>query len=230
VHCHLAGGVTAPPRTRFETLAQLAGHKLRSHPLALDHANIVGAANDFHAWAMGLKELTGHFVFNLTGQQLTETGEPSGFIYGGTLHSAADVSANLCLALDAAGAKTGGADSRLRAIPGACDHLRKAQTFLDDDPPDLPNAAKEAISALEAVARHQCGDQTATLGGCLKRLREDQRLGVGLAQSLEKVWGFVNQSPGVRHGSASSATLTDAEARFIVAICEAGIPLLLAAT
>jgi hypothetical protein len=225
VHCHLRGFVGTPVRIRFESLASIAGAKLQSHPSVRERTAIRDAPSGFEAWALGLKELSGAFNSNLVGEQISLDGQKHGLVFGGTVSGVADVSANLCLALDAASADF---QVNIAAIPGADEHLRKSQAFLLGDPPDLANAAKEAVSALESVARHRCGAESATLGECLKQLRDQKRLHPALAQTLEKVWGFVNQSPGIRHGGTVGPNVTHAEAAFVVRACEAGIELLVA--
>jgi len=194
-------------------------------------SEISNAPDDFTAWAFALKTASGSFRQGHVAQQLTESGESAGYLYTGTIDSPAESSGNLCFSLG-----VDGSDARRSSVEqiaessGATGHLRKAYGFLDADPPDAANAAKEAISALEGLAQFKIGDDSATLGEAIKRLRRDRRLHPTLADCLEKLWGFTNQSPGVRHGSNKEPSIAMAEAQFVVTTCEAAIQLLLAAT
>ena len=53
---------------------------------------------------------------------------------------------------------------------------RKARSLLDGPQPDYPNAAKEAVSAVEQLARVVTGQATATLGDAIKDLRAAGRM------------------------------------------------------
>ncbi len=231
VYARLAGSCSPAARERFETLAAIAGRQLRRHPAFEDQPEIVGAPNDFAAWAFALKVFGRAFKPGDVGQQTTEAGEPAGFIYTGTVEQPAQSSANLCLELDSTIHDiVGDLLANIAKSSGASNHLRKAHRFLEGDPPDAANAAKEAISAVEALARRKCDTDSATLGECLKQLKKKKRIHPALSDSLEKLWGFTNQSPGVRHGSHDAPEITIDEARFVLSVCQAAVQLLLAAT
>jgi hypothetical protein len=48
-----------------------------------------------------------------------------------------------------------------------------------------------------------------------------------MAKTLEGLWGFTSNSPGVRHGGATPATIDEGEARYVVDGSEAAIRFLL---
>lgn len=106
-------------------------------------------------------------------------------------------------------------------------HLAKAVDFMTANPPDHPNAAKEAISAVEGMARIVAGDPAATLGDLISRLRGQGRLNPALARALDAVWGFASTSPGVRHGATGPVTITLDEADFVLGTSRAALGLLL---
>jgi hypothetical protein len=107
-------------------------------------------------------------------------------------------------------------------------HWEKAVAFYGADQPDLANGAKEAISAVEALTMILTGSTTNTLGSAITWLRNNGKLNAALAGCLEKLWGFVNNSPGVRHGAAQPVAITPEEANFVKQVSEAAIRLLLA--
>jgi len=94
---------------------------------------------------------------------------------------------------------------------GVRDHLSKAQRFLTIDPPDLANSAKEAICAVEALARLVCNDQTGTLGDLIKVLRSKHGLDPALVKALEGVWGYTSNAPAVRHGGVADLDVAQAQ-------------------
>jgi len=119
---------------------------------------------------------------------------------------------------------------RLLSAPrydGPALHWQKAQDFLIAEQPDLANAAKEAVCAIEGLARVVTGVHTETLGELVKRLKGQYNVNPAMAKSLEGMWGFVSNSPGVRHGGATPANIEEGEARYVVDSCEAAIRFLL---
>jgi hypothetical protein len=231
-HWHFAGGpLVAVVRERIKTLFALAGAKL----LQLDPADLPedleSVADHELRWLTALRLLSPALERELAGQQLDGDGKGLGWIFSASLRQPAEASANLCLRLESA--------ARLRQSPvealldepelaGAAGHWRRSQEALRADPPDQLNAGKEAINALEAVAKHVSSMPSATLGECLKQLRSSSEIHPALVRSLEGVWGFVNDSPGLRHGSPTKPSLNAAELRYVLATAEAGIALLLA--
>ena len=96
------------------------------------------------------------------------------------------------------------------------EHFTKAVGYMTSATPDWPNAAKEAVSALESVAKvvtHQPND---TLGGAIKKLRGAGHLPSGLDKTFEGIWGFASSTPGIRHGGTTPADIPESQAAFIV--------------
>ena len=110
------------------------------------------------------------------------------------------------------GAKRG-LDAALAAprYAGVRAHLGKAHSFLGQDPPDLANSAKEAICAVEALARLVGNDQTSTLGDLIKVFKANQNMDPALLKALEGMWGYTSNAPGVRHGGTADLDITQAQ-------------------
>jgi hypothetical protein len=83
---------------------------------------------------------------------------------------------------------------------------------------------KEAICAVEGVARIVTGRPSQTLGDLIKELRSKGKLDGAIAKAFEGLWGFASSAPGVRHGSGSIA---EAEARLCVDMAKAAVTYLL---
>ena len=103
--------------------------------------------------------------------------------------------------------------------------LRKARQLLDAATPDYSNAAKEAVGAVEQLARLVTAKPTATLGDCIKDLRATGRIEPPLLKGIEETWGWSSNTPGVRHGTDLAADAPTS--RYIVAQSEAALALLL---
>lgn len=115
--------------------------------------------------------------------------------------------------LTAPGAGMSAAEAALKAprYAGVRAHLSKAHAFLGQDPPDLANSAKEAVCAVEALARLVCGDSTATLGDLIKVLKNKQGLDPALVKALEGIWGYTSNAPAVRHGGVAELDIVQAQ-------------------
>ncbi len=118
--------------------------------------------------------------------------------------------------LDARGRLTGARYAGVKA------HLDKAWEFHLADAPDYENSAKEAVTALESMARIVAG-AGATLGEALAKLRNAGRLHPALAKSLEGVWGYTNAAPGVRHGGTTPPSTLPSEAQLVVNLAAGAI-------
>ncbi|QYF88555.1 AbiJ-NTD4 domain-containing protein [Arthrobacter sp. PAMC25284] len=102
---------------------------------------------------------------------------------------------------------------------GARKHLLNALSLLSNrqDPHHL-NVVKESISAVEAVARHLTGAKT--LGEALKKLEAN---GVpshhALVDGWLKIYGYVNDEGGIRHGSIKHGEVDEALATYFLVTC-----------
>jgi hypothetical protein len=92
---------------------------------------------------------------------------------------------------------------------------------------NLIEAMREAINAVEGLARIVSGSHSSTLGEIIRALKGTGKLSPTIAKSLEAVWGFTNTTPGIRHGAATEVDIPSRDARFILESCEAAVRLLL---
>jgi hypothetical protein len=106
-------------------------------------------------------------------------------------------------------------------------HLDKAINFSTGDNPDLHNAVKEAVSAVESLALVVLGKGKGTLGDCLKDLKARDLVASSLLKTLEGLWGYSSEAPGIRHGKPQMNHLSEAEANFALAVAANALGLLL---
>lgn len=112
---------------------------------------------------------------------------------------------------------------RLRAprYSAIAESVKKSRAFLAIESTDDANAAKEAVGAVEQLARLVTGLPTATLGGCIKNLKSSGRVQPPLLKGFEEIWGWASGEDGVRHGTgdvdAASVRLVVAQAEAILA-------------
>jgi hypothetical protein len=95
-------------------------------------------------------------------------------------------------------------------------HFSKAASYMGGPRPDWPNAAKEAVTAVESLAKVITGRSSETLGDLIKHLRSVGKLPPPMDKMFEGLWGFANSAPGVRHGGTTPPSLSEAEATFVV--------------
>ena len=102
----------------------------------------------------------------------------------------------------------------------------RAIALLRAERPDLFAAAKEAVGAVEGLAKIFTGSPTSTLGESIKSLRGAGHLHASTARALEAFWAMANTVPGLRHGAHTPESITDAEAQYVIDSAEAAIQLL----
>jgi len=95
-------------------------------------------------------------------------------------------------------------------------HFSKAVSYIAGPSPDWANAAKEAISAVESLAKVITGRANDTLGDSIKHLRSGGKLPTPMDKMIEGLWGFASSAPGIRHGGTTPPAVTEAEATFMV--------------
>jgi hypothetical protein len=103
-------------------------------------------------------------------------------------------------------------------------HLKTALGFLTDrQSPDYRNSIKESISAVESLAKQLVGVPSATLDGALKVLEKSHKLHPALKKAFSSLYGYTNDSDGIRHALMENSELTKADARFMLICCSAFI-------
>ena len=115
-------------------------------------------------------------------------------------------------------------DAIARSTPysGVKTHLVTALSLLSSrTDPDYRNSIKESISAVESLAKQISGEQSATLGAVLKALEKSHSLHPALKNAFSSLYGYTNDSQGIRHALLDEQTLTKTDARFMLVCCSA---------
>jgi hypothetical protein len=96
-------------------------------------------------------------------------------------------------------------------------HIKTAlKLFSDHSAPDLRNAIKEAISAVESACKIVSGSPKATLGQALKQIPD---LPGQMQEAFTKLYGYSSNANGIRHALMDDPKLTKAEAKFMIVAC-----------
>jgi hypothetical protein len=107
-------------------------------------------------------------------------------------------------------------------FPGASAHLKTALDLLSRKTnPDYRNSIKESISAVESVSCAITGSTSATLGTALKELGKTHSLHKALEGGFLKLYGYTNDSDGIRHAMLEESQLTQADAVYFLVSCSA---------
>lgn len=107
----------------------------------------------------------------------------------------------------------------ITADPPVRAHLDASLRMLSDrEAPDYRNSVKESISAVEATCRLVTGNTSATLGDALKRVRN---LHPAMSKAFSSLYGYTNDASGIRHSLTDEATITYADAKFMLVTCSA---------
>lgn len=114
----------------------------------------------------------------------------------------------------------------------AAEHIQTAVNRLANrEAPDYRNCIKESISAVEAACRIVSGDDKATLGAAIKKLRDNNvDLHPAFEAALSKMYGYTNDADGIRHALLAESVLDGSDARFMLVICSAFVNYLRAKT
>lgn len=129
--------------------------------------------------------------------------------------------------------------NEINEIEQACDapyngckaHIEKAVGFLADrEHKDYKNCIKESISAVESICKIIVGDETATLGMAIKKLKEN---GINIHHALEtafsKLFGYTSDEGGIRHAEGLFVReVSFDEAKFMLVSCSAFVNYLIA--
>jgi hypothetical protein len=116
-------------------------------------------------------------------------------------------------------------------IEGVRIHLTRALELLADrKTPDFRNSIKESISAVECICRQVAGEESATLGAALKRISDKEKVHPALEKAFSALYGYTNDSSGIRHALLDQDTLTFTDAKFMLVTCSAFINYVLGKT
>jgi hypothetical protein len=102
-------------------------------------------------------------------------------------------------------------------------HMRRALELLSDrNAPDYRNSIKESISAVESLVADIIRKK-GTLGQLLKELEQKIGLHPALKDAFNKLYGYTNDSNGIRHAIFDSDNLSFEDAKFFLVACSAFI-------
>jgi AbiJ N-terminal domain 4 len=105
---------------------------------------------------------------------------------------------------------------------GAQQHLQTAISLFSKKPePDYRNSIKEAISAVEAIARVITENPKATLGEALKKIEEKMTIHPALREAMSRLYGYTSDEGGIRHAMLEQSNIDEAEAKFMIVTCSA---------
>lgn len=108
---------------------------------------------------------------------------------------------------------------RYSAVAG---HLERAFEAAVDQA-DSIGAAREAIHALEALAKLVGGTPKGTFADAVKSLVKQGQLHDRIADMLGKPWAYANQKPGLRHGGTHAPDIEGHEATLSMKVAAAAM-------
>jgi len=109
-------------------------------------------------------------------------------------------------------------------LSGPNRQFSKALDFFNKRPkPDIENCIKDAVGAVEAVARILTNRQKETLGKIIPCLVQDGTVKKPLNKIMESVYGFRGDQPGIGHGQHKPSDLDITEAEFVLHTCASAI-------
>jgi hypothetical protein len=107
-------------------------------------------------------------------------------------------------------------------LAGAHQHLETAMVLLGKKPePDYRNSIKEAISAIESVAKQISGSDARGLVGALAALEKRIELHGALKSAFIKMYGYTSDEDGIRHAILDEANVGFDEAKYMIVTCSA---------
>ncbi|WP_321808990.1 AbiJ-NTD4 domain-containing protein [Burkholderia sp. BCC1993] len=109
------------------------------------------------------------------------------------------------------------------ALAGANEHLQTALALVGKKPePDYRNATKEAISAIESVAKILGTSSAQGLSGALADLNKKVEIHPSLRNAFVKLYGYASNEEGVRHSLGDeAANVGFDEAKYMIVACSA---------
>jgi hypothetical protein len=112
---------------------------------------------------------------------------------------------------------------------GAHEHLRASLTLLGKKPvPDYRNSIKEAISAVESIAKQLTKSGAQGLSGALEELSKNAEIHGALKAGFAKLYGYTSDEDGIRHAILDQPSVGFDEAKYMVVSCSAFVNYLIA--
>ena len=110
--------------------------------------------------------------------------------------------------------------ARALGLSGVESHLHRAiQLFSDRKTPDYRNTIKEAISAVESLAKLIAADPKADLAKALKALSANLDMHQGFRNGLLALYGYTSDEQGIRHALLDRNPVDADDARFMLVAC-----------
>jgi len=107
-------------------------------------------------------------------------------------------------------------------LAGAQTHLKSALHMLGKRPtPDYRNAVKEAICAVESVAKQLGKNDSQGLAGALDELAKKVPIHGALKAAFVKLYGYTSDADGIRHAILDEPNVDFDEAKYMVVACSA---------
>jgi len=94
--------------------------------------------------------------------------------------------------------------------------LVKALEFSSSEGGDFPNAIKEAVCAVESIARVATGRHDSTLGQIVRSLRKEKNIDPTVASTLKSFWSYTSNLSTVRHGGVALPTISETECQVVL--------------
>jgi hypothetical protein len=109
-------------------------------------------------------------------------------------------------------------------LKGPDEQFQKAVAFYSQRPaPDLENAVKEAVSAVEGVAQIVLEDTSLTMSKALSKLKKEKDVHPTLIVMLEKLYAYRGDAEGVGHALTGEKEVRLEDAEFTLAVSASAI-------
>lgn len=103
--------------------------------------------------------------------------------------------------------------------PAVMRQFQKAKDFLyHSDEPDYLNSVKEAVGAVEGLAKAICDRPKDTLPDLLPELKRRHLAHAAMGKIIEAIYAVRSDEPGIAHGAYTSSGFEYADAEFILDI------------
>jgi hypothetical protein len=106
-------------------------------------------------------------------------------------------------------------------LVGPSQQWEKASGHLSKRPPDPENCIKDAVGALEGLARILANKPSETLGQIIKPLAPQLGMHSALANAVSNVYGYRGDEQAIAHGATSPLSDIIAEAELVLHWCAA---------
>jgi hypothetical protein len=103
-------------------------------------------------------------------------------------------------------------------LVGPDQQFQKAIGFFNRRPePDVENCVKDAVGAVEALARILLNDASILLGKAMKKIGEQKGVHPTLQKLVENLYAYRGDAEGAAHGkTGAKASVTEADAEFVL--------------